>query len=190
MPRRLVLLRHGQAVPEAEDPERPLTADGRSAAAATAIGVTTYLGAPRGDAAILHSGKVRACQTADAVRQSLSAAGWTCTFEEAAGLNPKDPPLAAAELVEKSAAPVLIIVGHLPHMGLFSARLVGEPAAAGELGRSFVDAGGLALQQADGAESSTAWVRDKFFDPVEPWWEAPADKSATGETDAGTEEKS
>eukprot|EP00747_Dinoflagellata_sp_TGD_P184155 gnl/TRDRNA2_/TRDRNA2_39544_c0_seq1.p1 gnl/TRDRNA2_/TRDRNA2_39544_c0~~gnl/TRDRNA2_/TRDRNA2_39544_c0_seq1.p1 ORF type:complete len:175 (+),score=39.01 gnl/TRDRNA2_/TRDRNA2_39544_c0_seq1:172-696(+) len=167
-PVQLVLLRHGTPVPEEEDPARPLSEQGRTEAAQTSKGLALYLGTPtESDVQILHSGKARAQQTAEAVKDSLVAAGWaSCVCEATKGLDPKDDAGAAAELVSNISSPVLVLVGHLPHMGLLSARLIGEPAAAGRLGGCFAAAGGLVLRPLEGS-----WKEARQIEPGATWWE-------------------
>eukprot|EP00434_Breviolum_minutum_P031060 symbB.v1.2.027472.t1/scaffold2822.1/size98038/7 len=52
-------------------------------------------------------------------------------------------------LLSSPKAPVIVLVGHLPHMGQFAAALLQSPAAAGRLGGLFHPASGLALKKAD-----------------------------------------
>ena len=115
------LVQHGEAKPEQEDPARPLTDRGRGevervAQAARRSGV--------GVAEILHSGKLRAQQTAELLAAALSPVGGV---RAVAGLAPLDDPAAARELLDQAAAPRMI-VGHLPHLSrLTSLLLVGDP---------------------------------------------------------------
>ncbi|MBI2090905.1 MAG: phosphohistidine phosphatase SixA [Deltaproteobacteria bacterium] len=115
------LVRHSQAKPEAEDPRRPLSDEGRREAekvarAAAARGVRV--------SAILHSDKLRARQTAEIFRQFLAPAGGT---REARGLAPDDDPMVARAELEEAAEP-LMLVGHLPHLGRLTSLLVaGDP---------------------------------------------------------------
>jgi phosphohistidine phosphatase len=60
---KLYLVQHGQAKPENEDPERPLTGDGLDAVARVARQSVEQLGV-RPDR-VVHSGKTRARQTAE-----------------------------------------------------------------------------------------------------------------------------
>merc|ERR1740123_2829038 len=81
-----VLLRHGTPVPEEEDAARPLSKQGQEEAAFTAKGVVEYVKPDRdaaggAKASILHSGKTRAQQTAEAVAAALTEAGWECECE-------------------------------------------------------------------------------------------------------------
>src|SRR2546422_960147 len=75
-------------------------------------------------AEIVHSGKLRAQQTADLLAAALSPVGGV---RAVAGVAPLDDPAAARELLDQAAAPRMI-VGHLPHLSrLTSLLLVGDP---------------------------------------------------------------
>lgn len=118
----LYLVQHGEAKPEAEDPARPLTDRGRQevtrvARAALRAGVAV--------AAIAHSGKRRARETAELLATELRPARGV---REEPGLAPMDDPAIAQRAVEQATDPVML-VGHLPHLGrLASLLLLGDPA--------------------------------------------------------------
>jgi phosphohistidine phosphatase len=111
------LVQHGEAKPESEDPERPLTYTGRTQVEAAAqhlaaCGVTV--------SRILHSGKLRAKQTAAILAQYLDPA---VDVVEQEGLGPKDDPGIAEQMLTQSREPVMI-VGHLPHLSRLAALLM------------------------------------------------------------------
>jgi len=118
----LYLMQHGEAVPESQDPERPLSARGREevervARYAAGLGLGIVL--------IQHSGKLRARQTAELVAAALQPAP---RIEAMAGLAPNDDPAAVAGLLEAGEGPRLL-VGHLPHLSrLLSLLVLGDPA--------------------------------------------------------------
>lgn len=117
----LYLVQHGEAMPEAEDPARPLSGRGREQVERVGRhGAAVRLPV----AEIRHSGKLRARQTAEIfARHLLPARG----VREADGMAPDDDPGKAAAAVEAAAEP-LMLVGHLPHLGrLASSLLVGDP---------------------------------------------------------------
>lgn len=147
-----MLLRHGTPVPEEENPERPLSEQGKSEAESSAKKVVAYLASAEAREVFLgHSGKLRAAETAQLVAAALGEAGWKVTCEEVTGLNPKDEASVAMPLLSSPKAPVIVLVGHLPHMGHFAAALLQSPAAAGRLGGVFHPASGIALKRlADG----------------------------------------
>lgn len=115
------LVQHGEAKPEAEDPQRSLTDKGRRdvssmARHAAAIGMKA--------SQIFHSGKLRAKQTAEIFAQRLSE---TPEAKETEGLSPLDDPQIARDLIEEAKEP-LMIVGHLPHLSrLASSLIIGDP---------------------------------------------------------------
>jgi phosphohistidine phosphatase len=113
----LFLVRHGDAVEKEQDPDRPLNEQGRQAVEriaswATAAGV-------RPDE-ILHSGKLRAAQTAEILAAQLQPARGTARRD---GLNPNDDVATIAEWVADADATVML-VGHLPFLGRLVAQLV------------------------------------------------------------------
>jgi phosphohistidine phosphatase len=116
------LVQHGEALPEEQDPQRPLSVEGRAAVAK----VAEYLAARASqliDPPILevrHSGKLRARQTAEILAGTLCP---QAPLKYAQGMNPDDAPRAVyEELVTSRNYPgSLMLVGHLPYL----ARLAG-----------------------------------------------------------------
>ena len=111
------LVRHGEARPNSEDPRRPLSARGRRdveavarAAAAKKIGV----------AAIVHSDKLRARETAEIFARLVAPVNGV---RQITGIAPEDDPEIAKAELEASAAP-LMIVGHLPHLARLASLLL------------------------------------------------------------------
>jgi phosphohistidine phosphatase len=117
----LYLVQHGEAKPESEDPERPLTDRGtelvrRMAAWAAQVGLKVDQ--------IRHSGKRRAEETAALLAERLDPAKGVIAVE---GLKPNDDvrPVAEAVLAERGA---VMLVGHLPHLSrLTNLLLTGDP---------------------------------------------------------------
>jgi phosphohistidine phosphatase len=116
----LYLMQHGEARPESEDPERPLSARGRHDVEAVArlaarLGVRIET--------ILHSGKLRARQTAEVMAERLQPSPRLAELE---GLAPNDDPQRVADGLESQGRSCLL-VGHLPQLGrLASLLLVGD----------------------------------------------------------------
>ena len=113
----IYLVRHGEAVSERMDPERPLTPSGREqveqvAAMATARHVHV--------AAIFHSGILRAKQTAEILATHLQ---FNSGVQKLSGLLPQDDPAVAKGEIEAAEHPI-ILVGHLPHLNRLLALLV------------------------------------------------------------------
>lgn len=118
---RLYLVQHGEAKHEKEDPSRPLTESGRIEVERVAeflarAGVSVDR--------ILHSGRLRAAQTAEILVGHLMPMRGV---EAAADLDPlADPRIWAGRLREIDEN--LMLVGHLPHLSkLVSLLTVGNP---------------------------------------------------------------
>jgi len=111
------LVRHGEAKPEYEDPERPLTDRGRREAEKIARALCAK---DVSVSEILHSGKRRAKQTAEIMARVLSPGRGARAIT---GLAPEDDPVLARAELEAAGASVML-VGHLPHLGRLAALLV------------------------------------------------------------------
>jgi phosphohistidine phosphatase len=138
------LVRHGEAKPEAEDPARPLTDEGREvvrrmAAWAASAGIQVVQ--------VCHSGKLRAQQTAEVFAEYLRPAQGVAVSE---GLKPKDEVEFIADKVAAEPGP-LMLVGHLPHLERLVARLV-----VGDADASVVEFGPSALVAL--AQRKNRWV--------------------------------
>jgi phosphohistidine phosphatase len=119
----LYLMQHGQATTEAENPERPLTDAGR--AAVQRVAARARVAGVRVDHCV-HSGKLRAAQTAQLLAQLLmSEIGSGASVEARPGLAPNDPVTPAAQwlhgVTERQA---LALVGHLPFLERLASLLV------------------------------------------------------------------
>lgn len=120
----IYLMQHGEAVAAEIDPERPLSAQG--AAHVLAVAARAAAGGVRIDR-IVHSGKLRAEQTASLLATHLGCA----RVDAVPGLKPGDRvDVAAAALLDPGRQGTLGIVGHLPFLDRFAALLVsGNPEA-------------------------------------------------------------
>jgi phosphohistidine phosphatase len=136
MTTRLFLVQHGEAKPDSEDPDRPLTDTGaanvRRVAAATAHLVTV--------GRVVHSGKTRARQTADIWAETLGVA-----VEASDGLAPGDDPTIWADRIGDDD---VMLVGHLPHLARLAGLLVAGDAACPVV--AFVNGGLVGLRLAEG----------------------------------------
>jgi phosphohistidine phosphatase len=114
------LVRHGDALSAAENPQRPLSPGGRSR-----VKQTARLALERSIqvSAIYHSGILRAKETAEILAEHISVA----TVAEFSGLLPEDDPsIMKAEL--DVANDSILLVGHLPFMSRLAGLLVnGDP---------------------------------------------------------------
>ncbi len=114
---RLYLVRHGQAVPETEDPHRPLTEKGKR----DAESIAGFLKKNAVDAdTVLCSTKKRAQETARIVVKGLARKP---RIEQRQGLAPDDPVAPLCEELETLDADVMV-VGHLPFLQELSAVLL------------------------------------------------------------------
>ena len=122
---RLYLVRHGDARPKSEDPQRHLSATGRTQAHRMADFLRP-LGLRVG--AIWHSTRVRAMETAACLSGAVTADDGLIERDD---LAPKDPVDTMVRAVRKSDRD-LMIVGHLPYLGnLASKLLTGDEEAVG-----------------------------------------------------------
>lgn len=116
------LVQHGEARPEPGDAQRSLTERGRSEVEKVAR-YATSLKLPVSQ--ILHSGKLRARQTAEILARQLTPPQGVRVQE---GLAPTDDPRVAEEFIRQAAEPIMM-VGHLPHLSrLTSLLILGSPA--------------------------------------------------------------
>ena len=115
---RLYLMQHGEAVPDAENPERPLTPRGREDVARLAA----FLADAKVEIArLVHSGKRRA---ADSAALLAAALGPPVALElRPKGLLPGDSPVPLAEAILDWREDTLI-VGHQPFLGRLASRLL------------------------------------------------------------------
>jgi len=114
---KVYLVQHGEAKSEAEDPERPLTQKGKQAVESVARYVAS-LGLEVAE--IVHSGRLRAKQTAEIFANHLSPAQGV---KEETGLSPLDDPQEAKRLIQQAERP-LMIVGHLPQLSRLASLLI------------------------------------------------------------------
>lgn len=115
---KIYLMRHAHAVPDEEDPERPLSEQGRDQVRAMAAFLR-----PRGDIVVervWHSPLLRARETADLFCDRLDI---TATRREIDGLLPYDDHRGIARRLSGFGYP-LLVVGHEPHLGRLTSMLV------------------------------------------------------------------
>ena len=114
----LYLVQHAEAKQEKEDPGRALTEKGFADIEKTAKLLSSKLRPAIN--VILHSGKLRAQQTAEVLADHLNPAGGV---RAADGLEPKaDPAVWAGQL--GSITENVILVGHLPHLSRLASLLL------------------------------------------------------------------
>jgi len=116
---RACLVHHGDAVGPDVDPQRPLSVLGRTQADQVAAQVKAAGYSP---AAIWHSGKLRARETAEAL---LRVCNPFAEFKMVRGLRPDDP----AEWMREALAAEprdVALVGHMPHLAALARALSGK----------------------------------------------------------------
>ena len=113
---RVYLVQHGEAKRKEEDPQRPLTEKGRKDTEKIAEFLSkTGVKIDR----IVHSGKLRAKQTAEIIASKLGVNN----IEEDPSLEPlADPEIWAKKLEEIEEN--IMLVGHLPHLSLLASILL------------------------------------------------------------------
>jgi phosphohistidine phosphatase len=116
-------MRHGQPISTIENPERPLSNQGKKDV--EKIAEFLYRAGVKIDQA-LHSGKARAKQTAAIMASRLNP---KLELQESPGLSPLDDVTRIANQI-KEAKKDLLIAGHMPHLGkLVSLLVVGNQLA-------------------------------------------------------------
>ncbi|MFA0888830.1 MAG: phosphohistidine phosphatase SixA [Synergistales bacterium] len=113
----LYLVRHGEAVDEAEDPERPLSARGIQEVSLTGQFLKSINARPK---SFLCSEKLRSRQTAQRI---IDVMGFSEKIEQRKGLSPKDAP---ENLLDELAlrSEDLLIAGHSPFLPKLAALLL------------------------------------------------------------------
>jgi phosphohistidine phosphatase len=145
---RLYLVQHAEAKREEEDPARPLSERGstdirRMAEFLKARGLRV--------SKILHSGKLRARQTAEILAEGILSAGG---LEQAEGLAPLDDPAVWKERL-KGELEDLVLVGHLPHLAKLAGLLLTEDAERKPI--VFRPGGVFCLERDEAGKWSVKW---------------------------------
>lgn len=123
---KLFLVQHGDALSSETDPERPLSARGQQDVQRIALFLSR---AGINIERVVHSGKLRAKQTARIMRDAIPPSG---DVETIAGISPKDDVVALAVQLANWDQDTMV-VGHLPFMAKLVALLLG-----GDAGRDMV----------------------------------------------------
>jgi phosphohistidine phosphatase len=120
----IYLIQHAEAEQEKDDPARPLSEKGVGGIRKT--GAYLYRNNVRVDQ-ILHSGKLRARQTAEIVAECITPVNYK-NILETDGLSPLDDPGIWDDRL-KYLTNDLMLVGHMPHLGRLASRLLCGDAA-------------------------------------------------------------
>ena len=111
------LIQHGDAKREEEDPSRPLSEKGIR----DVKGVASHISRLNiGVEEVLHSGKLRAKQTAEIISEKWKIEK---SISQTDGLAPQDDASIWAERL-KTRTDSLMLVGHLPHLGKLASLLL------------------------------------------------------------------
>ncbi len=113
---KVYLVQHGQAKPEGEDPQRPLTDRGADDVTWVAHWAIDRFGVR--PSRVIHSGKARARETAEIWGRSIGV-----DPEEGDALAPNDDPTTWARRLAAETGDVML-VGHLPHLGMLATLLL------------------------------------------------------------------
>jgi phosphohistidine phosphatase len=116
----LYLVHHGEALGPEVDPRRPLSVGGQENVVRLATEAAARGAKP---AAVWHSGKLRAKQTAEAFWRACNALAECVATRD---LQPGDPPVWLVDRMRGEARDVLV-VGHFPHLPRVAAALLGRP---------------------------------------------------------------
>ena len=142
-------MQHGKPVSKEENPDRPLSEEGRRDVGKMALLLHTCIPLP---GEILHSGKTRAEQTAEIIASKL---GPGMNVRKRGGLAPLDDVREIGETLGQDLKDT-IIVGHLPHLTrLASFLLRGDETHS--LVR-FQQGGILCLEREDAGDWSIGWM--------------------------------
>jgi len=120
---KLYLVQHGQAASKEENPDRPLTEQGRLDVERVAVFLK---GASIDCQRVLHSGKLRAEQTASILAEAIAP---KAKVEKRDGIAPNDEPGPLAEWLAGLNENIMI-VGHLPFMSRMVSLLVTDTSGA------------------------------------------------------------
>lgn len=113
---RLYLVQHGEALSKDVDPDRALSNNGH----ADVVRLAAFLEGRVQVSAVVHSGKIRARQTADLLATVLAPG---LPVEPVSGINPNDAIEPFMQQTAEAGRDTLV-VGHLPFMEKLVARLV------------------------------------------------------------------
>jgi len=151
---RVYLVQHGLAKDVSEDAERPLSDQGREDVTRCA-GFLSLFEKPR-PLKILHSGKLRAAQTAD-----MFAEAWGgIAVERTLDLAPNDDPSVWSAHLASMHADVML-VGHLPHLQRLAGLLIcGDPSRQAV---HFRNGGVLCLERGDDGWSVLWHINPTLF---------------------------
>ena len=143
------LMQRGKPVSKEEDPDKPLSEDGKRDVEKMALFLQTCSSLP---GEIFHSGKTRARQTAEIIASHL---GSGLKARKRGGLLPLDDVIELGEALQQGIKDC-IIVGHLPHLARLAAFLVTGNEKHNLV--RFQQGGILCLERGDDGDWSIGWM--------------------------------
>lgn len=149
---KLYLVQHGLAAPKTENPERPLTDQGiRQTEQIARFLCSRQLSGP---IRIIHSGKLRALQTAEIIARELSANN---PLETGELLSPNDDFIPWQRRIAEESDD-LMLVGHLPNLAWLANALMTGYADMNCV--RFVNSGVVCLERRDPKHFTLLWSLD------------------------------
>ncbi len=146
---KLYLVQQAETVPAEDNPDRPLSDNGRT----DVRRVASFLARSVRVGRIIHSPKTRARDTAVLLAQALGPGG--VVEEAASGLAPNDATDALAGAIAGWSEDAMV-VGHLPFMDRLASRLVAGSEEANVA--AFQPGTVVCLESADGGEDGGGWT--------------------------------
>jgi len=143
----LFLVQHGEAMTKDQDPNRPLTVEGRASVRRTAE-LASRLAIDVAE--IRHSDKLRAIQTARELERTLGA-----PTKQVSGLDPNDD-ISGLRRELSWSKNNLLIVGHMPFLGRLAASLLCQDESSPVI--HFQMAGIVKLDRLDGSRWILHWI--------------------------------
>jgi phosphohistidine phosphatase len=146
---KIYLMQHGKPVAKEEDPERPLSDQGKMDVERVANFLQKY---GLSIESIFHSGKTRARETAEIMGSILTR---RLKPQKKDGLSPLDDVKETANQIEMSAQD-LLIAGHLPHLSKLTSLLIAGDESIPVVG--FQQGGVVCLERGEEGNWAIAWM--------------------------------
>ena len=146
---RIYLMQHGKPVSKEEDPDRPLSDQGKKDVEKIANFLQKY-GLVIED--IFHSGKTRARQTAEIMSSRLNP---RVKPQKMDGLSPLDDVKEMANRIEKNEKD-LLVAGHLPNLAKLTSLLIAGDESIPVVG--FQQGGVVCLERGEERNWAIAWM--------------------------------
>lgn len=150
---KVFLIQHGEAVAKEKDPKRPLSSKGKEQLEKVARLFSENIADPV--SSIVHSGKLRAHQTAEILAKYLTPPDGVQKGENLEPLSGVAPWIERLSSAQKD----LIIVGHLPYLGKLTSTLLGIDEGCNIM--EFQPASIICLQRTPGGN----WLLKPVFNP-------------------------